>query len=175
MPNSPSQSLLQKAKLDPHSEAWSRLNRIYEPLIAGWIVRAGIAKSEVGDITQDVMQALFQDLPNFNHNGRVGAFRKWLKLISINRCRRYWDKKKREVSTKMPVESESSIGFLNSLEDPNSDNSLLWDKEHDNYILDKMIELVRAEFEKRDFDVFLRNAIEGQAAKELSKELRFDT
>ena len=70
----------------------------------------------------------------------------------------------------MPVESESSIGFLNSLEDPNSDNSLLWDKEHDNYILDKMIELVRAEFEKRDFDVFLRNAIEGQAAKELSKE-----
>lgn len=171
MSNQTNQSLLQKAKLDGGSDAWFHLNRIYEPLIAGWTIRAGIGESEVGDITQDVLQALAQGLAEFEHNGRVGAFRKWLKLITINRCRRYWDRKKREVSTSRPLDDDSASKLLNDLEDPNSDISQLWDKEHDNYVLDQMIDLVRLEFDKRDFEVFTRNAIDGEPAKEISNEM----
>ena len=163
-------SLLQRAMLDRNSEAWFQLNRIYEPLIAGWVVRAGIEEAEVGDITQEVMQTLAKDLERFEHNGRVGAFRRWLNLIAINRCRRYWHLKKREVFTTQPVDNESASKLLDNLEDPGSDISRLWDEEHDNYILQKMIQLVRKEFDKLDGDVFVRNAIDGAVAKEVSDE-----
>lgn len=128
-------------------------------------------ESEVSDITQEVMQALAQGLANFDHNGRLGAFRKWLKLITINRCRRYWDKKKREISTSLRLDNHSRVKFLDDLEDPNSDISLTWDQEHDSYVLDKLIQLVRKEFDKRDYEVFMRNTIKGEPAKAISNEM----
>ena len=115
------------------------------------------------------MQTLAQKLGNFNHNGQVGAFRKWLKLITINRCRRYWDAKKREVSTRQP-DNETPNKFLDDLEDSSSDMSQLWNKEHDSYVLQQMLQLVRKEFDKRDYDVFLRNTIDGESAKKVSDE-----
>lgn len=171
MSNSTRKSLLQRAKLDQSSDAWFQLNGIYEPLIAGWVVRAGISESEVSDITQDVMLALAQDLAKFDHNGRMGAFRRWLKLITVNRCRRYWDSNKRQLTTNKSLGSDSAAAFLDSLEDPSSDISVLWNQEHDSYVLSRMVQLVEKEFDKLDYDVFRRNTIEGESAKAISNEL----
>jgi len=157
--------------LDQSSDAWFQLNEIYEPLIAGWIVRAGVNDSEVGDITQDVMLALAQNLAKFDHNGRVGAFRRWLKLIAVNRCRRYWDSNKRGLPMNKPLGADSAAAFLDSLEDPNSDISKLWDQEHDTYVLTRMLHVVKKEFDIRDYDVFRRNVLEGESAKAISTEL----
>jgi RNA polymerase sigma factor (sigma-70 family) len=162
-----SQSLLQKAKDNPQSEAWFQLVRIYEPLIAGWVVRAGIEQSSVGDITQEVFQTMSRELVNFDHNGKTGAFRNWLKTTAINRCRRHWDVKKREVSSSKSV---NSIDILNQLADPVSELSALWDSEHDHYVMERILNLVRSEFDTRSFSVFVRNAIEGESPEELSKE-----
>jgi len=167
MPDSTNHSLLKKAKLDQSSEAWFQLNGIYEPLIAGWIARAGVGESDVGDIAQDVMLALAQDITKFDHNGRVGAFRRWLKLITVNRCRRYWDNSNRQLPTNKPL----GAAVLDGLEDPNSNISKLWDQEHDTYVLGKLIQLVEKEFNKQDYDVFRRNAIEGESVKVISSEL----
>lgn len=168
--NQTSRSLLSRAQEDSSSEAWFQLSRIYEPLIAGWAVRAGISESHVDDISQEVMQTLAQELAKFEHNGRVGAFRKWLKQITIFRCRRYWDRKKREVSTAKPIDDHSAISFLNDLEDPSSDISRLWDEEHDKYVLDEILKLVKTEFVERDFEVFFRNSIKGESAKRISNK-----
>ena len=164
-----SQSLLQEAKHDPQSEAWFQLNSIYDPLISGWIVRAGVEESEVGDITQEVLQTLAQDLSKFEHNGRVGAFRNWLKTITIHRCRRYWDKKKKR-SNDQSLNSNAGIHVLNELEDPCSDFSVLWDKEHDDFVFEKILELIRNEFEPQVFEIFVRNTIEGDSPKLLASQ-----
>lgn len=171
MPNSTKPSLLQKAKRDQSSEAWFQLNAIYEPLIAGWIARTGIRESDVGDIAQDVMLTLAKELANFDHNGRVGAFRKWLKLITINRCRRYWDTNKRQIAFNKPLDTESGAIFLDGLEDPSSDISKLWDQEYDSYVLGRMVQLVEKEFDKRDYDIFRRNTLDGESAKAIANEL----
>lgn len=166
-----SKSLLQSAKHDPTSAAWFQLHKIYDPLIAGWVVRAGVEESEVGDITQEVLTAVSQELPNFDHNGRVGAFRSWLKLITVNRCRRYWDKKKRQVPIETGGQIASGIGVLNELEDPRSDVSQLWDSEHDSYVFENLLNLIRSEFDAQVFDVFVRNTINGDSPKVISEEL----
>ena len=125
----------------------------------------------MADITQEVLQTLCQELATFKHNGRIGAFRNWLKTITINRCRRYWDGKKRQISTDKSSDFERGTNVLDELEDPGSDFSNLWDKEHDNYVCEKVLGLIRREFEPQVFDVFIRNFINSEPPKSIADEM----
>ena len=92
-----------------------QLHGIYEPLIVGWVFRAGIDESDVSDVTQEVLTALCQELTNFEHNGRTGAFRNWLKMITVNRCRRYWSSKKKKGVTETALVGHSGLRMLDDL------------------------------------------------------------
>ena len=166
-----SKSLLQRAKDDPKSDAWFVLSSIYDPLISGWIARVGVDESDVGDVSQEVLQTVAQELGKFEHNGRIGAFLNWLKKITINRCRRYWDNKKKQVPTLNSQNSEMGFKVLQELQDPKSDATTLWETEHDNYIFKKIVGLVQKEFEPEIFDVFYRNTINNEPPKSISEEL----
>ncbi len=163
-------SLLQRAKETPQSDAWFKLISIYDPLIAGWVIRAGIGESDVSDITQEVLQALSSELGKFDHNGRVGAFRNWLKMITINRCRRYWDAQKRQLPRENTANPKFGMGALSALEDPNSDLSLLWNSEHDRYIINQVLQIIRSEFSNQSFEVFNRNVINGESPQSIAKD-----
>jgi len=164
------QSLLERARSSPKSDAWFRLTSIYEPLIAGWVVRAGVETREIGDITQEVFKALSTDLSRFEHNGRTGAFRNWLKTTTVFRCRRYWDKKKKQVPTS-DANLESGTSMLDQLEDPGSELSASWDEEHDRYVIEKILELVEAEFDDKTVEIFKRNSLNGESPKKIAKDL----
>ena len=161
-----SKSLLENARQGPNSDAWFNLHRIYDPLIAGWVLRAGIETSEVNDVTQEVLAVVAQQLPSFEHNGRVGAFRNWLKLITVNRCRRYWDAKKKQLPTLDSRDGGSKL--LAELEDQRSDASALWDREHDSFVFKKLIDLIRDEFDPQEFDVFVRTTLKEESAQTIS-------
>ena len=162
-----SKSLLERAKDDPKSDAWFKLISIYEPLIAGWIVRAGVEQSEVGDISQEVFQTMSHELGAFEHNGRTGAFRNWLKTTTINRCRRYWESKKRRARLSGTINGPD---VLNQLADPNSELSKTWDDEHDHYVIDRILKLVEREFDPKSFEVFVRNALKAESPELLARE-----
>lgn len=163
-------SLLLRAKSSAESESWFTLFRIYEPLIAGWIARNGVEESAVSDITQDVLHAVSVELPKFEHNGKTGAFRNWLKQISINRCRRYWDSKKRQVKLSPQIDRETGTDILDQLEDPKSELSQQWNSEHDQFVLRRVLELTRSEFDAKTFDVFSRNTLQGESPQSISVE-----
>jgi len=164
------QSLLLSAKTSTESEAWFVLFSIYEPLIAGWIARSGVEESAISDLTQEVLKVVAVELPKFEHNGRTGAFRNWLKLISINRCRRYWDSKSRQVKLTPQIDRETGVDVLNQLEDPNSELSQQWNSEHDQYVLRRVLELAQSEFDSKTFDVFSRYTIKGEPPQSISSE-----
>lgn len=162
-------SLLELAKESAQSEAWFSLFNIYEPLIAGWISRSGVEESSVGDLTQEVLHVVATELPKFEHNGRKGAFRSWLKMISINRCRRFWDARKRQVES---IQTDTAgRNVLDQLEDPESELSQQWEFEHDQFVLRRMLELTRKEFDDQSFMVFTRNAINGESAQAIARDI----
>ena len=167
-------SLLEKAKSSPSSEAWFTLTTIYEPLIAGWVVRAGVEPREIGDITQEVFKALLTELPKFEHNGNTGAFRNWLKTTTIFRCRRYWDSKKKQVPLTSAGESDPEAQFLNQLEDPKSELSQRWNEEHDKYVISKILELVANEFDAKTYEIFQRNSLQGESPQAIAEDLGID-
>ena len=160
---------LENARGDLGSDAWSKLVPIYSKFINSWLRQCGIADNDIPDLTQDVMVGLVKKLPDFNHNGRTGAFRSWLKSITINNCRRYWDSKRKM----LPMSgNQAATTFIDQLADGNSELSQQWDREHDQQVLQGILQMIRGEFNKPTLDAFWRVAIQGEPAKAIAQDLK---
>src|SRR4051812_19782039 len=107
-----SQSLLERARDSRDGDSWRRLTDLYLPLIRRW-VRPNVAQmADADDVTQDVLQMLVRELPRFQRDSRPGAFRAWLKALTLNRIRAHWHVR-RPVSGRQAIEDR-----LQNLEDP---------------------------------------------------------
>ncbi len=160
-----SASLLERLFDREDSEAWRRLVDLYTPLIRGWMGRNGVPASDADDVTQDVLGVVARELPGFRHNGRVGAFRAWLRAITTNCLRRAWREQRRR-------RDWGDFGpLLEQLEDPCSDPSRLWDREHDRQVLDRMLSAIEPDFRPETWAAFRRLALEGATAREVADEL----
>lgn len=160
-------SLLDAVQDNPESEAWFRLVSIYDPLIAGWLRRIGISESEVPDITQEVLCAVVEKIAEFQHNGKTGAFRNWLKKITYFRCQRFWEK--RNSKTK-----DNALLSLAELVDPKSELSKRWDMEHDQYVLERILQLIEPDFSKTAMQSFRRTAITGEKPVDVAADLNIN-
>lgn len=74
-------SLLERS-LAGETDAWSRLDDIYAPMIYRWIRDCGFQPSDARDLTQDVFIRVFKNLATFQQG--PGRFRGWLWTITRN-------------------------------------------------------------------------------------------
>lgn len=167
MPDTPI-SLLERLRLRPDGASWRRLVDLYTPLIRDWLRHHGIKDADSDDLTQEVMQVLVRELPNFQHDLRQGAFRRWLRNVTVNRLRVFWrDRRLRPVTT-----GDNNFGhILDQLEDPNSRLSRLWDEEHDHHVARRLLELIEPEFEPMTWRAFRGLVLEGKRTAEVAAEL----
>src|SRR5688500_1083708 len=163
-----SASLLERVRASPHGDSWRHLVELYDPLIRGWLKHRGLSTSDVDDVTQDVMAVVLRRLAEFQHNGRVGAFRTWLKTITVNCLRDHW---KRGKNLPRATGQSSFQEFLAALADPESELSRKWDLEHDRHVARQLLDVLRGEFEPRTWQAFQRTALEGASAGDVAAEL----
>ena len=78
---STSLSLLERAQ-NGQEESWRDIKLLYTPLIYYWCRRAGVEGRDAEEIWANVLGKTFEKLPGFQHNGRAGAFRKWLRIMT---------------------------------------------------------------------------------------------
>src|SRR5215475_2610246 len=83
------QSLLLRAQ-GGEQNAWKDLTDLYRPLILGWLNRQGVPARDLEDLSQDILLSVVKHLPTFQHSGRRGAFRSWLRTIVCSRSTDYW-------------------------------------------------------------------------------------
>ncbi len=138
----------------------------YGTLVGDWLKRDGINESDIDDLSQEVLLVVIKELPAFEHNGRTGAFRNWLKTITTNRCRRYWSARQRDAA-KFHLADQ----FVEQLEDPLSDLSQQWDREHDQFVAAKILQSILPEFDQQTMTAFRRAAIDGEPAKQIASDL----
>jgi RNA polymerase sigma-70 factor (ECF subfamily) len=163
--------LLNRVRADPQSPDWQRLVQLYEPLIRGWLGRQNVMGQDADDVSQEVLTVVVRRLPEFEHNQRTGAFRNWLKAITVNCLRDHWRGKKYR-----PTQGDSDLqSWLKELEDPNSDLSRLWDQEHDRHVTKHLLEQLRDEFETKTWQAFSRVALDGIPASQAAAELGLTT
>ncbi|MBC8869446.1 MAG: RNA polymerase sigma factor [Planctomycetes bacterium] len=161
-------SLLRRACEESDSDSWETLAALYTPLLQRWLQRYGLQPSDADDLVQDVLVAVAKDLPKFQHTGRSGAFRAWLRGIVANRIRNFWRQRNHR-----PV-SEGGTEFIRSLEqleDPNSGLSRLWCREHDVHLLQTLLSRIEGRFSPSTVSAFRRVVLDGVDSKKVATEL----
>ena len=69
------------------ADGWERMVALYEPLIRAWLRSRKLQPADVDDLTQVSLAVIVRRVSEFRHNGRIGAFRTWLRLIVSNALR----------------------------------------------------------------------------------------
>ena len=83
-------SLLDRLRHGPEEDSWRRMVDLYSPLIRGWLRRYTLANEDVDDLVQEVLAIVVRKVPEFERQPRVGAFRRWLRNITVNCLREFW-------------------------------------------------------------------------------------
>ena len=162
-------SLLERLKsAKPDDPQWRRLHDIYEPWIIGWLARVPELGSESHDVVQEVLMVVVKELPRFNRQ-RDGSFRRWLGNVVVNRLRSHWKKRKRRPL--VGIEGESGAAFLEQLADPTSALSREWDRQHDQFVLDRLLVTVHTDFSQTTWEAFRRCTLAGEPAATVAADL----
>jgi RNA polymerase sigma-70 factor (ECF subfamily) len=160
-----SHSLLERARNHGDADAWRRMADLYVPLIRRWLRPYMLQAADGEDLVQEVLATLARELPRFEDRGQTGAFRAWLRTITVHRLRAYWQRRQARPE---PLGSEN---VLAQLEDPNSALSRAWDEEHDRHVLRALMDNIRLEFTTSSWQAFEATVRDRRPAAEVAAEL----
>lgn len=165
---STSVSLLERLYDTEDRSAWERLNALYSPMIRNWLLRHGVRGTDADDLVQDVLVVVVRRFREFQHAHRAGAFRAWLRTITVNCCREHW--RRQRIRPTVPGGTDFD-GYLDQIADPDNPLSQEWDREHDLFITRKLLELIQPEFQAQSWEAFCRVALQGESAPVVAAEL----
>jgi RNA polymerase sigma-70 factor (ECF subfamily) len=162
-------SLLDRLRSRSNDEDWFRLVGLYQPFVYGWLCHSAVPPADAEMLTQDIMSALVKKLPKFRHNGRPGAFRKWLIRIAKNQLLASMRTGRRRAGANGVARY---VPILESLEDPGSDLSRRWDEDHLRYIRESVQDLVEREVPPDQWMAYRRLLLDEAKAAEVADELK---
>jgi RNA polymerase sigma-70 factor (ECF subfamily) len=166
-PDVTSLTLLGQLQRGSDSSAWSRFNNIYGPLIESWLRRRGIPHDVAEDVRQEVLAKVFSEIERFDHNGREGAFRNWLRKVMHFRLRTLQRKVWRRGEDNRP---DWSV-VVDQLAEDDSGLSGLWNEEHDAYLIERLMEMVADEFQPQSLQAFRRVVLQGEEVTAVAESL----
>jgi RNA polymerase sigma-70 factor (ECF subfamily) len=159
-------SLLDRLSGPSDPDAWRQLVELYTPLLSSWMARYRIQPADADDLVQEVLLAVSREMPRFRHSRQPGAFRGWLRTILVHRLRNYWRKQRRPDAAPGAVQQQ-----LDQLEDAASHLSHVWNRDHDQQVLNRLLAMIQPRFAPDTWQAFHRVVIEGAAAETVAAEL----
>jgi RNA polymerase sigma-70 factor (ECF subfamily) len=166
--NETSLSLLSRLCRLPESDNWNRLVDLYAPLIRAWLRKYDIQDSDADDLVQEVLLAVSKDIRKFKHGGQPGAFRGWLKAILVNRLRKFWRARDRHPQAHGGSDIDARLA---QLDDPASELSQIWNRQHDQYVLRQLLAVVEPHFAPTTWKAFCRVALDGAKSDVVAEEM----
>jgi RNA polymerase sigma-70 factor, ECF subfamily len=163
-----SASLLDRLQRDADPADWRRLVDLYSPLVRNWLRRHEVKGADADDLVQEVLAVVVRRVPDFRHNRRVGAFRAWLRAITVNCIRDFW--KANRIRPAAPGGSDFG-SYLDQLADPDDPLSREWDRAHDLHVVGRLLELLQPQFQQATWAAFRGFALEGRPAEQVAAEL----
>lgn len=167
-PEQTSLSLLDRLVHHSDSASWERLVAIYTPLLKAWLRRYQLQPADADDLVQEVLAAVSRDLGEFQHSGRQGSFRAWLRTILVHRLKYFWRAGRRRPIAQGTTDFQEQLA---QLEDPGSTLSHLWDREHDEHVLRHLLDANKSKFTPPTWQAFQRLVFDNAKASEVAEEL----
>jgi RNA polymerase sigma-70 factor (ECF subfamily) len=153
-------SLIERLRHSGDAASWRRLVDLYTPLIRRWL-RREVAGADADDLVQEVLGAVLRAMPTFVHSGRAGSFRRWLRTTTAHTLAGFWRGRR---ALTPPIAWEL-------LEDSESELSRAWDREHDEFVARRLLDLMESEFSPTTWAAFRRQVVDGQSAAVVAAEL----
>ena len=144
--------------------AWARGERVTAVELLARLPGLG---DEADDLSQEILLVLFRELPAFERR-RDGAFRAWLRQITVNRVRAFRRARQKQPLAWLGPEAEH---LLTQLADPTSELARQWDQDHDQHVFHQLLAVVQADFEPATWQAFTRFALDGHPAAQVAGEL----
>jgi RNA polymerase sigma-70 factor, ECF subfamily len=168
--NSPDQptplSLLQRARAND-AEAWTRLVRLYQPLVLFWCSRARCPAAETEDVAQEVFAAAHAGLGRFRRDRPGDSFRAWLRGITRNQVLLHYRRNQHH------PQAEGGSDVLHQLQAvPDVLAEPLADEPAEvTQLYRRALEQVRSHFEDATWSMFWLTVIEDRSPTALAAEL----
>jgi RNA polymerase sigma-70 factor (ECF subfamily) len=166
---STSPSLLDRVR-QRDGDAWSRLARLYTPLVYRWARQSGLQATDAADIAQEVFFAVASHIEGFDHDRDGATFRGWLWTITRNKVRLHYRKKAGRPDARGGTDAHR---FLHDQAEPvdASADSEPGGFDAERSLVHRALELVRQDFQPQTWQAFLRFAMAGQSAVEIAADL----
>jgi RNA polymerase sigma factor (sigma-70 family) len=163
-------SLLERLHQQPNADDWTQLTDLYTPVLKAWLRRYEVlAPADVDDLVQDVLLTVSKELPSFQHSGRPGAFRTWLRGILVNRLKHFWRSRQ---NRPLAVGGSDFLDLVQQLHDDGTPTSQLWDEEHNRQLIRRLFEMVEPRFTGPTWQAFRLQVVDGLPAEKVVAELK---
>lgn len=144
--------------------AWQDFDATYKPLLRQWLRNTALRDADVEDLIQEVMLFVSSHLQDFEHNTRTGAFRKWLRSVTVNIARNYLRKHGREEVGKGDFQE-----LLDQLEDASSRVSIAFEQDYQRALLRQLLERVKSGFSAETISMFRQYVLEDASVAETAE------
>lgn len=160
-------TLLERVRDSNAGDSWKEFVDVYDSLVMSWLRSQNVDSHDAEDIRQEVLATVYQEIASFQHNGRAGAFRHWLRTITSNRLRRLWQKRGSQAQLAGP----DLARLAEELADATSPLALAWDQEHNRYVVDFLLDQIASRFSRQTMAAFERIALKEEPAQQVADEL----
>ena len=166
-PDATSMSLLGRA-VKEDQEAWHQIVHLYGPLVQRWCRQAGLSDDDTADVFQEVFQTVARKLDSFKPQRKAASFRSWLKTIVHSKAIDHYRKANRQAAGAGGTAAQMRIS---ELQDPFVDEDEEQAANEDAFIVQRAMELIRGEFDPRNWKAFEEVAIKERSAADVAREI----
>jgi RNA polymerase sigma-70 factor (ECF subfamily) len=159
-------SLLVRLRDADDSQAWADFVNLYAPLVYGMARRHGLQDADAADLTQDVMRALVNAVPQFRYDPTRGRFRGWLFTVARNQLRKFLQARRRQ-----PVGTGDPEADLLLRQQPAPEEVAAWEQEYQARLFELASERVRESFRPATWEAFWRSTVGGEDASAVGASL----
>ena len=166
-PSSISSTLLDQIRAR-RPEAWRRLVELYGPLVYRWSRQLGVGNADAADVVQEVFCAVGIQVAEFRRDRPDDSFGGWLRTITRNKVCDYFRRRQGRPDAEGGTNAYRRLLDLAEISESSTATEPL---QTDSRFPQRLLDLIRVEFENRTWEVFQRIVVEGQSPAEVAAAL----
>ncbi|MDA1014842.1 MAG: sigma-70 family RNA polymerase sigma factor [Planctomycetota bacterium] len=151
-------------------EAWRRMVRVYSALVHRWCKNVfELQAADIQDVAQDVFVSVAGAIHGFKPGTAKGSFRKWLKVITLNKVR---DRLRRDGRQPLGIGGNHSLADIEHSISRIPDES---DEAENVLVLRLVLEEIRSEFREATWSAFWMSVMDGLDTDVIAERLGITT